>query len=189
MLFAVLICFVNAGLILPYWATIDRSRLFADSEEIVQDKIYAVKFAENNLLGMKLTKKFEKDTFVKGKMSAKLTVSSDCEDTCLYMRISIEKERGNLGLRDDITSVCYQLGDYVKNTEHELSFNFDEIAFLIKKGERLRVDISSADAAHYVRHTNNKGLFSEQTTARIAHNTVDLSKSVLKIPVENQMSE
>lgn len=130
------------------------------------------------------TDKFEKDTFVKGKMSAKLTVSSDCDDTCFYMRVSIEKENGDLGLRDDITSVCYQLGNYKKNTEAELAFNFDEIAFLIKKGKRLRVDISSADAAHYVRHTNNKGLFSEQTTAKVAHNTVDLSKSVLKIPVE-----
>ncbi len=135
------------------------------------------------------TDKFEKDIFVKGKMSAKLTVLSDCEDTCFYIRISIEKERGDLGLRDDITSICYQLGDYKKNTEVELSFNFDEIAFLIKKGERLRVDISSADAAHYVRHTNNKGLYSEQTTAKVAHNTVDLSKSVLKIPVKNQLPE
>ncbi len=129
------------------------------------------------------TAPFENDTVVKGKMSAKLHVSSDCEDTCFYVRISIEKERGDFGLRDDITSLCYQLGDYIPNTAVDLNFNFDEHAFLIKKGERLRVDIASASADHYVRHTNQKGLYSQQSTAKIAHNTVYLQDSVLTLPV------
>jgi predicted acyl esterase len=126
---------------------------------------------------------FENDTFVKGKMSAALCVSSDCEDTCFYVRISIEKEQGDYGLRDDITSLCYQLGDYVPNTEVELNFRFDEHSFLIRKGERLRIDIASADAAHYVRHTNQKGLYSKQTTTKIARNTVYLQNSSITLPV------
>ena len=130
------------------------------------------------------TKPFEKDTFVKGKMEAKLRVSSDCEDTCFYVRVSIETERGDYGLRDDITSLCYQLGNYVPNTDVCLNFSFDEHAFLVKKGERLRVDIASANAEHYVRHTNMKGLYSEQTTAKIAHNRVILCDSELILPIE-----
>ena len=130
------------------------------------------------------TEPFERDTFVKGKMSAKLTVKSDCEDTCFYVRVSIEKENGDYGLRDDITSLCYQLGDYKPDSIVLLDFEFDEHAFKIKKGERLRIDISSADNEHYVRHTNQKGLYSEQTTAKIAKNTVYLQKSVLTLPVE-----
>ena len=55
----------------------------------------------------------------------------------------------------------------------------------IAKGQRLRIDIASADAAHYVRHTNCKGLFSAQTTARIAHNTIDLAQSSLTLPIES----
>lgn len=131
------------------------------------------------------TNPFEEDVFVKGKMAATLSVKSDCEDTCFYMRISIEKEQGDYGLRDDITSLCYQLGDYKPNSVVELAFDFDEHAFLIKKGERLRVDIASADNAHYVRHTNQKGLYSAQTTAKIAHNTVYLQKSFLCLPVRD----
>lgn len=130
------------------------------------------------------TEPFEQDVCVKGKMSAKLTVKSDCEDTCFYIRVSIEKENGDYGLRDDITSLCYQLGEYIPDTVVTLDFNFDELAFVIRKGERLRVDISSADNEHYVRHTNQKGLYSEQTTAKIAHNTVYLQKSFLTLPVE-----
>ncbi len=130
------------------------------------------------------TESFDKDTFVKGKMSANLHVKSDCEDTCFYVRISIEKEHGDFGLRDDITSICYQRKSYTPNEEVDLYFNFDEHAFLIRRGERLRIDIASADSEHYVRHTNNKGLFSEQTTAKVAHNTVDLSKSTLTLPID-----
>jgi len=129
------------------------------------------------------TKPFEEEVCVKGKMSAKLAVKSDCEDTCFYVRISIEKEEGDYGLRDDITSLCYALGDYTPNSLVELDFVFDEHAFMIKKGERLRIDIASAENEHYVRHTNQKGLYSEQTTAKIAHNTVDLKKSYLTLPV------
>jgi predicted acyl esterase len=116
-------------------------------------------------------------------MATKLRVSSDCEDTCFYVRVSIEKDRGDFGLRDDITSLCYQLGDYVPNTAVDLTFSFDEHAFLIKKGERLRVDIASANVEHYVRHTNQKGLYSEQTTAKIACNTVYLQDSTLVLPI------
>ena len=117
-------------------------------------------------------------------MKAKLTVKSDCEDTCFYVRISIEKEEGDFGLRDDITSLCYQLRDYKPNSYVCLDFEFDEHAFLVKKGERLRIDLASADNAHYVRHTNQKGLFSEQTTAKVAHNTIDLKNSKLVLPIE-----
>lgn len=130
------------------------------------------------------TAPFERDTFVKGRMSARLKVKSDCEDTCFYVRISITKERGDYALRDDITSLVYQLGDYTPDNEVEIGFTFDEHAFLIRKGERLRVDIASADNEHYVRHTNNRGLYSEQTTARVAHNTVFLKDSVLILPTE-----
>jgi predicted acyl esterase len=128
------------------------------------------------------TKRFQSDVFVKGKMSAKLCVISDCEDTCFYMRISIEKEQGDFGLRDDITSLCFGGKSYTPGEEAVLDFEFDEHAFFIKKGERLRIDIASADNNHYVRHTNNKGLYSEMTTAKIAKNTVRLHKSYLSIP-------
>lgn len=36
----------------------------------------------------------------------------------------------------------------------------------------------------YVRHTNNRGLYSAQTAVRIAHNTVVLGGSWLEIPIE-----
>ena len=60
---------------------------------------------------------------------------------------------------------------------------------MIRAGERLRIDISSSAFPLYVRHTNQKGLYSQQTTARVAHNTIILHESVLNVPVEKGKQE
>ena len=129
------------------------------------------------------TPEFAEDTFIKGKMKAKLKVKSSCEDTCFYIRISLCKPQGDYGLRDDINQISNFCVDYIPDSEIEMDFSFDEHAFVIQKGEKLRIDISSSAYPLYVRHTNKKGLFSEQVTARIADNTVILNKSYIELPV------
>ena len=120
-------------------------------------------------------------------MKAKLTVKSDCEDTCFYLRLSLEKKEGYYGLRDDINQISNFDKNYKPNGEIEMDFSFDEHAFTVKKGERLRIDVSSSAFPSYVRHTNNKGLYSVQTTAKIAKNTVVLSKSTLTVFCEQNI--
>ncbi|MBQ9543703.1 MAG: CocE/NonD family hydrolase [Clostridia bacterium] len=127
---------------------------------------------------------FTEDVFVKGKMTARLKVASDCPDTCFYVRVNLCKPEGVYGLRDDITQLSNFDADYTPGDRIGISFSFDEHAFVIKKGERLRIDISSSAFPLFVRHTNNRGLFSEQTAARKALNTVVLSDSLLELPVK-----
>ncbi len=100
------------------------------------------------------------------------------------MRVSLVKPEGYYGLRDDIQQISNFRPDYVPGEEAELEFSFDEHAFAVKRGERLRIDVSSSAFPLYVRHTNQRGLFSEQKTAKIAHNTVILGASTLTVPVE-----
>lgn len=130
------------------------------------------------------TPEFEEETFIKGKIKAKLKVKSTCEDTCFYIRISLCKPEGYYGLRDDINQISNFSADYVPGETLEMDFSFDEHAFVIHKGEKLRIDISSSAFPLYVRHTNNKGLFSEQTTAKIADNTIVLDESYIELPVK-----
>jgi putative CocE/NonD family hydrolase len=127
------------------------------------------------------TPEFEEDTFIKGKMTAKLRVRSDCEDTCFYIRLSLVKTEGHYGLRDDINQISNFAQGYVPGEEIEMSFTFDEHAFVIKKGEKLRIDVSSSAFPLYVRHTNNRGHYALQTTAKIAHNTVVCDKSSITL--------
>lgn len=130
------------------------------------------------------TDPFEMDMFIKGQMKAVLTVSSNCPDSSFYINISIKKPQGDYVLRHDITSLSYQLHNYTENDTVELDFCFDEYAFLLKKGERLRIDISSTDNNTYVCHTNKKGPYYLQTEGNAAINTVYLQHSRLILPVE-----
>lgn len=130
------------------------------------------------------TPEFSKDTFVKGKMKAKLRVKSNCEDTCFYIRLSLMKKEGYYGLRDDINQISNFCDNYVPGKEIDMEFTFDEHAFVIHKGEKIRVDISSSAFPLYVRHTNNNGLYSLQTTAKIAKNTIVCNKSNITLFVE-----
>lgn len=130
------------------------------------------------------TPEFDADTFVKGKMKVKLRVRSDCEDTCFYVRLSLTKNNKYYGLRDDINQISNFTSNYIPGDAIDMSFEFDEHAFVVKKGEKIRIDISSSAFPLYVRHTNNKGLFSTQTTAKIAKNTIILNESSITLFVE-----
>jgi predicted acyl esterase len=87
-------------------------------------------------------------------------------------------------LRHDITSLCYQLGKYVPGSVVTLDFTFDEYAFLLRKGECLRLDISSSASNTYVCHTNRKGEYYLQTAADVAANKVYLDRSSIILPIE-----
>ena len=129
------------------------------------------------------TPEFTENTCIRGKMTAKLQVKSDCEDTCFYIRVSLVKIDGDYGLRDDIQQISNVCVDYTPGETITLDFSFDEHAFLIQKGERLRIDISSSAFPYYVPHTNFKGLFSQQTESKIANNTIILEESTLTLPI------
>jgi len=130
------------------------------------------------------TPEFAEDTLVRGKIRAKLRVRSDREDTCFYLRLSLVKPEGYYGLRDDIQQISNFCPEYTPGEEVEMDFVFDEHTFRIGKGEKLRIDISSSAFPFYVPHTNHRGLFSQQTTALPAHNTVILDASSITLPVE-----
>ena len=129
------------------------------------------------------TPEFDRDVFVKGKIKAKLKVASNCEDTCFYVRLSLCKTEGYYGLRDDINSISNFSNEYCPGDAIDMEFSFDEHSFVIHKGERIRIDISSSAYPLYVPHTNVKGLFSEQTAAKIALNTVFLDSSYIDLPI------
>ncbi len=130
------------------------------------------------------TEPMDRDVFVRGKMKAKLAVASDCEDTSFYVMVGIQTKNGDYALRHDITSMIYQKKNYEINREVVLEFEFDEYAFAIKKGQRLRVDIAPTDKNTYVCHTNIKGDYSQIKTKKVAENKVLLEQSCLILPME-----
>ena len=120
---------------------------------------------------------------VRGRMKASLAVSSDCEDTCFFVRVSIDKGDGRwYSLRDDITTMCADGVDYAPGTEKTLAFEFPTLAFRVEKGDRLRVDVASA-SSQFAPHGNVKGNQNFVKEPKVAHNSVDAGKSKLVLCV------
>ena len=116
---------------------------------------------------------------VRGRMTARLSVSSDCEDTCFYVRLSVDKGDGRWYLlRDDIASLRGDGSAYAPGTWRQLAFRFADHAFRLEKGDLLRVDVASA-CTHFAPHPNVAGDAFAVTTPRVARNAVDASASAI----------
>ena len=115
---------------------------------------------------------------VRGRMEASLAVESDCEDTCFYVRVSVDKGDGRWYLlRDDITSLAAKR-PYSPGEKRRLAFRFADHAFRLEPGDRLRVDVASA-SSQFAPHPNVAGDAFAARTPRTAHNRVYAAESEL----------
>ncbi len=118
---------------------------------------------------------------VRGRMSLELEVASDCEDTCFYARVDVQKGDGRWYLlRDDIVSLCLDGRRYEPGTRTRVAFRFADHAFRLEKGDRLRIDVSSGNS-HFAPHGNVKGLQSMVREPKVARNTVFAEGSTLTL--------
>ena len=114
----------------------------------------------------------EEKTFIKGILTADVAVSSDCEDTSFIVRIDVVKNGVAYNLREDITSLSYQLGDYTPGEKVTLHFETGSVVCQLNPGDSIRVDISSSAEGMYSLHTNVKGNQWEIAEPKIANTTV-----------------
>ena len=120
---------------------------------------------------------------MRGRMTAKLTVASDCEDTCFYVRVSVKKPDGKWYLlRDDITSILFQRDSYAPNETCSLAFRFADHAFRLEPGDQLRVDVASG-CKQFSPHSNVKGMQALIREPKVARNRVVADKSELVLYV------
>ena len=119
-----------------------------------------------------------------GRMKLTLSVSTDCDDTAFFVRVSIRKRDGKwYTLRDDIKSISWDHPDYVPGAVASLAYTLSDHAFVIEEGDCLRVDVAGANAEAFIPHTNFKGPFAEQTKSRVAHDTLFPAGCSLVLPV------
>lgn len=128
-------------------------------------------------------KKIEKHCFIKGTIRTKLTVKSDCEDTCFYVRVCIVKDGIAYGVRDDIRTLCHELGNYIPGEAVELNFEMTPLVWELFPGDELRVDVSSSCFPHFAPHTNVKAeIQAEVEKPKYANNTIICGASSVSIP-------
>lgn len=129
-------------------------------------------------------KKITEHCFVKGAIRGRLIVKSDCEDTCFYVRVCIVKDGVTYGVRDDIRTLCHELGDYVPGETVNLDFEMTPIVWELFPGDELRVDVSSSCFPHFAPHTNVKAAAQADVEhPKYAHNTILCGKSYITVPI------
>ena len=134
-----------------------------------------------------VTDKFEKDRVLEGACKVKLHVSSTALDSCFYVRLSIVKPDGTLGLRHDIDSICRTNPEFKANGEAVINFTMSPHNFKIARGEALRLDVSSSCWPFFQLHSNFKGNQALQTKTQVARNTIITGKSFISVPfVKNE---
>ena len=65
-----------------------------------------------------------------------------------------------------------EAGAYEPGSVAEVQITMWNIVYTIPAGSRIRVDVSSSDFPQYHVHSNQKGLWSEKTENKIAHQTI-----------------
>ena len=123
----------------------------------------------------------EENVVCQGKCEFELHCRSTAPDTCFYVRLDLVRSGRAICLRDDIDSLCRLEKDYAPGSERILKFSLTEHSFLLRKGDQLRLDVSSSCVPHFQVHANRKGLQADQTGADICRNTIITGKSMLRI--------
>lgn len=130
-----------------------------------------------------ISEPFDKALKIRGRIRAAVNIKSDCDDSAFYLRLSIIKNNIPYCLREDISPISKQHPDYRPGTVVPMVFNFTEHAFLLEKGDRLRLDISSSCWPTFLPHTNFKGNQFYHTSARIANNTIVFDNSSMTLNI------
>ncbi len=123
---------------------------------------------------------FEKEERFFGKAKFHLNVSSDCDDTAFFMRVYFVEDGVSYNLTETVGSLSYFVSNYNSGEKVEIELETPPIAFTVRKGMQIRVDISS-ESGVYLPHPNVKGHFAYVTETKVASNTLHTEGSYVEI--------
>ncbi len=130
------------------------------------------------------------DAFVHiaGSMTVDLQVKSEAPDTAFTIKVFEERADGTVvNIREGARTLGHREGDvqrvpYAPGSEVQVSVQLWPMEWRLKKGSRLRLEVSSSNFPALAAHTNRFGPWAVQTGADITNNTV-LSGSQITLPV------
>ncbi len=126
-----------------------------------------------------LSDALEKDLRIFGKTTVYLFASTDAEDTAFTAKLMEVLPNGEAyNIRSSITTIAADVENYSPNSVIEVCINMWDIAWTIRKGSRLRLDISSSDFPQYAIHSNYPGIWSCCEDTRKAKQVICFGKSV-----------
>ncbi len=129
------------------------------------------------------SKEFDEDIRFFNKIRWHMNVCTDCDDTAFFIRVYFVENDVAYNLTETITSLSHIKENYKAGEIITIDLFTPPIAFTVKSGAKIRVDISS-DGGIYVPHANVKGHWAEVTETKIATNTIYLNDSFIELSME-----
>lgn len=137
-----------------------------------------------------LTAPFEQDVHIQGAIRVELYISSTAPDTAFTAKLMCVDPGGTArNYRGSITTIALDTPDaepYTPGDIRKVSVEMWDICWKVPAGSRIRCDIASSDFPQYSVHTNRAGLWSEQTGADKAVQTIYMGSempSAIVLPV------
>lgn len=118
---------------------------------------------------------------VKGRASVTLQISSSSHATAFVIRLSVIDNNGNTTIMQDSPSETPML---FEGEKFLLSSHTGPMCLTVRKGEKIRVDISSADKHSYMLHSNIPGDQYYVNRSIKADNTVYFGLSRIELPID-----
>ena len=115
-----------------------------------------------------------------GNIRWNMKVSSSCDDTAFFMRVHLVRHDKAYNLTETITSLEHIKPDCKRGDIIQINLETPPIGFTMKKGDRIRVDISS-NGSIYVPHSNLKCHWAKAPKTRIATNTIYIDDAFIEI--------
>lgn len=125
----------------------------------------------------------EQELRIIGRIGIELTVRSDCRDTAFFVRVDVQKGGKFLPVQESIIALSTLYPDYTPGEEARITISTEPTSWLFSRGDRLRVDVASANWPVYPAHGNVAGNMVSATDQRVAHNAVKTACSRILLPV------
>lgn len=127
-----------------------------------------------------ISDEISEDTDFFGNIRWHMKVSSSCDDTAFFMRVHFVRDGKAYNLTETITSLTHITPDYKRGGITVIDLETPPIGFTLKKGDKIRVDISS-NGSIYVPHSNLKCHWAKAPKTRIATNTIYMNDAFIEI--------
>jgi putative CocE/NonD family hydrolase len=114
---------------------------------------------------------FEAEVNIYGEIKWNMKVKTDCDDTAFFMRVYFVENGIAYNITQTITSLSHIKDNYIAGEECIINISTPPVGFTLKKGNSIRVDISSHSDL-FVPHSNTLGHWAKVTETKVATNTI-----------------
>lgn len=117
----------------------------------------------------------ETDVALTGKPKVELYVSSQAPATAVSVTFFDVRPEGDYLIFNDITDIRYEkdhFEKYIPGSVKKVVLESQDIAWTFKKGNRIRIDVTSSDFPWYNAHNNTTEIWGKAVESRITKNTV-----------------